>query len=284
MRGGSSLWRHADFMRLWSGQTASMLGDHVTSLAVPTIAILLLRGNAWDLGLLTGLAALPYPLLAIPAGVLVDRLPKRPVMIGADCARLAVLASVPVAYLLHRLGLLQLDLVALASGACSTFFLAAYRAYLPVLVAGDQLIEGNARLEGSHAAAHLAGPGLGGPLIQAVGAPLAVVADMGSFVASVVGLAMIRRREAPAAREGTGGIRRSAAEGISALARHPVLARLAAAELVNNLGLSVGQAVYLLFAYRVLSRSPGQVGLILGLGGAAGIGGAMVAARLARRI
>lgn len=281
----SGLWRHGDFLRLWSGQTASMLGDHVTSLALPTIAILQLHASAWDLGVLTSLAALPYPILALPAGVLIDRVPKRPVMIGADAVRLLVLATVPAAFVRHSLSLLQLDLVALAAGSASTFFLAAYRAYLPRLVTEDALMDGNAKLEASHAAAHVAGPGLGGLLIQAVGGPQALVADLLSFVASIAGLVTIRRREVvPAPDAAAGDFLREARDGLRVLVSHPVLARLAAAELFNNLGLSVGQAVFLLFAYRVLAQRPGQVGLILGIGGVAGLAGALAAARLGRRV
>ena len=123
MRRPSGLWRHGDFMRLWSGQSASMLGDHITSLALPTIAILLMHASAFDLGVLTSLAALPYLLVALPAGVLVDRLPKRWVMICADVLRLLVLGTIPAAFLRHSLTLAQLDLVALASGSRSAFFL-----------------------------------------------------------------------------------------------------------------------------------------------------------------
>lgn len=143
--------------------------------------------------------------------------------------------------------------------------------------------EGNAKLEASHASAHVAGPGLGGLLIQAIGAPLAIVVDQLSFVASIAGLATIRHREGPAPSRQAGGFTRDAHDGLRAVVTHPVLSRLAAAELFNNLGLSIGQAVYLLFAYRVLAQTPQRVGLILAVGGAAGLVGAMAAARLGRR-
>jgi MFS family permease len=277
------LWRHADFLRLWAGETASMFGDHVSSLAIPTIAILLLHAGPFQVGILTALAWLPYPLLALPAGVWVDRLPRRPLMIAADLLRLVTLSSIPAAYLLHHLTLLQLCVSTFATGCCSVFFVAAYRAYLPALVDAEDLVEGNSKLEASHAAAHVVGPGIGGALIQALGAPAAVLADALSFAASAIGLVWIRRREAPKYHHGRdAGFRGELGGGVRLLVRHPVLGRLAVADALNNLGLSVGQAVFLIFAYQVLAQSPGTVGLVLAAEGVAALLGAMAASRLGR--
>jgi MFS family permease len=271
-----------DFLRLWAGQTASMVGDHITALAVPTAAIVLMHAGPLEVGILAALGSAPYALLAPVAGVLVDRLPRRPVMIAADGLRLVALASIPAAGLVHRLSLVQLCVVTAFCACCSAVFLAAYRAHLPDLVERSELDAGNARLEASHAAAHVAGPGSAGLLIQAVGAPLAVVADCVSFLGSIVGLATIRREEPVRQRVANGAVLAQAREGLALVLSHPVLRALAAADGLNNLGFTMGQTVFLLFVYQVLAEAPGAVGLVLAAGGVAAVVGSLVAPRISR--
>src|ERR1700738_3349429 len=84
---GGRLWRNADFMRLWVGQTISEAGTQVSALAVPTVAILLLHASPFEVGLLTALEFLPFPVLGLVAGVYADRLKRRPLMIVSDVGR-----------------------------------------------------------------------------------------------------------------------------------------------------------------------------------------------------
>ena len=197
----SSLWRHPDFMKLWSAQTISLLGDEMTGLAVPLIAILLLHASAFEMGVLGTLLFLPFILFTLPAGAWVDRMRRRPILIAADLGRAAILLSIPIAYALGVLTLLQVFVASFLIGTLQVFFDVAYQSYLPVVVERDQLVEGNAKLEISRSAAALPGPGVAGLLISFVSAPFAIIVDAISFVGSATLLGLIRRPEATPERQ-----------------------------------------------------------------------------------
>ena len=278
------LWRDGDFLRLWGGQSASALGDRISALAIPTAAILLLHADALHVGLLYVCFYLPYPVLALPAGVLVDRVRRRPIMVACDLARFAALCSVPVAALVGQLSLPQLYGVGVVQGALSTLFSVAYRAYLPALVGSDGVLEGNSRLQATEAAAQTAGPGVGGVLIQLLGAANAVLVDAVSFLLSAATLRWIRGVE-PAPEPAPGSqFRTELREGLSVLWRHPVLRWTAACVATSNCGQMIARTVFLLFAYEALRLPPVIVGLLLLLQGLAGVGGAAAAASLESRL
>ena len=282
MRG---LWRDPDFLRLWGGQSVSALGDRVSALALPTAAILLLHADALHVGLLYVCFYLPYPLLALPAGVLVDRIRRRPVLIAADLARATAVLSIPAAAALGHLGLLQLYAVGLVQGALTTVFSVAYRAYLPALVGPGGVVEGNSRLQSTESAAQTVGPGLGGILIQLLGAVNAVLVDAASFLASAATFSRIRAQEPPPARPAQEtAFLRELREGLQVLWRHPVLRWTAACVATSNAGQMVARTVFLLFAYEALRLPPVLVGLLLLAQGLAGVGGAAAAAGIERRL
>ncbi len=156
------LWRHRDFLLLWSGQTVSQIGSQVTILALPLVAIVVLRATALEVGLLSAAATSAYLLVALPAGVVADRVSKRRVMIGCDLASVAVIGWVPVAQLTGVLTLGQLYTVALLASSLSAFFLVSYTSYLPSLVDREQLVDGNGKLATTQSVALVAGPGAGG--------------------------------------------------------------------------------------------------------------------------
>src|SRR5437868_4848275 len=158
----NSLWRHRDFMKLWTGETVSKLGSQVSLLAIPLIAITVLKASTFEVGALSAVEFSPFILVALHAGVWVDRLAKRPVLIAADAGRFAALLSIPIAYELGGLGLAQLYVVAFTTGVLTVFFDVAYQSYLPVLVDRDQLTDGNGKLATSESVALVAGPGLAG--------------------------------------------------------------------------------------------------------------------------
>src|ERR1700694_3173451 len=170
MLGGSRLWHHPDFLKLWSGQTISVIGGEITVLALPTLAILQFHTSAVVIGLLVGTQRLPFLVLTLFTGVLADRVRRRPLMIIADAGRAIALASIPLAFLLNVLTLGQLFVVALGMGIGNVLFDIAYLAYLPSLVGQADIVEGNNKLNTSFSIALLAGPGLGGILRQAIGA------------------------------------------------------------------------------------------------------------------
>lgn len=281
------LWRDGDFMRLWAGQAVSSVGSQITVFVVPSLAILVLHAAAWQVGVLVALNRVAYPLLGLPAGVLVDRLPRRPLMIACNAAQAVVLLSIPVAYLLGGLNLAVLYFTTGVAGIGALMFDVAYRAYLPTLVCAEELTEGNARLASTDTAAQIAGPGLAGFLTQVLRAPLLILADVASFVFAAVMLLFIRgdRRpaEMPARTTPRGGFRREIAEGLRYVYRHPLLRPMTAYTGVANLGNAIIGSVFMLYAYRVAHLAPGTVGIVLGLGSVGALAGTFLARPAQRR-
>jgi MFS family permease len=281
-----SLWRHPDFMKLWSAQTISLLGDEMTGLAVPLIAILILHATAFEMGVLGTLLFLPFILLTLPAGAWVDRLRRRPILITADLGRAAILLSIPIAYALGVLTLLQLYIAAFGVGCLQVFFDVAYQSYLPVVVGRDQLVEGNAKLEISRSAAALPGPGVAGLLISVVSAPFAIIVDAISFLGSATLLGLIRRPEAKPERHvdaATGkheSMRTEISEGLRYVLGHPYLRNIAACTGTLNLFGNIAGVILLLYAVRELNMQPAVIGLIFAIGNI----GTLVAAVSTERI
>ncbi|HTJ28041.1 MAG TPA: MFS transporter [Candidatus Limnocylindria bacterium] len=275
----------ASFRRLWAGQTTSVFGTAVSALAVPTIAIVVLRAPAFWIGVLEAAQYAAFPVFGLVAGVWVDRWSRRTTMLTADVVRTLALASIPLAALAHVLGFAQLVAVALFVGIASVFFDVAYQAYVPALVAPAWLEHANARLEASNSAARLAGSGLAGVLIALVGAPLAVACDAMSYLVSVAALAGIRvpetHRDTVSASEPL-AFAVALREGIALVVRSPVLRAILCATASVNFGSSIVDAVYLLFLYRVLHFSPALTGIVFACGNL-GFLGALAAPALGRR-
>ena len=286
-RGG--LWRHRDFLNLWSAETISQFGTQVSLLAIPTVAILLLRASPFEVALLGTIEFLPFILFTLPAGVWVDRLRRRPVMIVGDLGRAISLLSIPVAYALGVLSIYQLYVVGFVNGILTVFFDVAYQSYLPSLVERDQIVEGNSKLEISRSGAQIGGPALGGTLIQALGAAWAIVVDALSFIASALFVFLIRKQEpSPAGSRAGGastsaGIRTEVAEGLRYVLRHPYLRPIAACTGSSNFFGNLVFPIYLVYAYRELGLDPGLVGLVFGIGNLGYLAGALLSGRLPRR-
>src|ERR671914_96220 len=243
-----SLWRHGDFMKLWTAQTVSQVGDEITQLAIPLVAILTLGVTPFELGLLGTFQFLPFILLTIPAGGWVDRMRRRPILIGADIGRDILLTSIPVAFLGGWLSIWQLYVVAFAIGCLEVFFDVAYQSYLPSVVDRDRLVEGNAKLELSSSASTIVGPGIAGFLVEIVRAPIAIFADVASYLGSVIILLFIRRPETPPEPHdpATGprpSMRQEAAEGLRYVLTHQFLRNIAACTGTLNLFGNIGQAI-----------------------------------------
>src|SRR5439155_25457483 len=159
------LWGHADFLKLWSAQTISQFGTNVTQIGLALVAVLVLHATAFQVAALSTVDFLPFLLFTLPAGVWVDRLPRRPIMVIADLGRAAALGSIPLAALIGHVALAQLYVVGFVTGTLTVFFDVSYQSYLPSLVVRNQLVEGNSKLEISRSAAQIGGPGLGGLLV-----------------------------------------------------------------------------------------------------------------------
>jgi MFS family permease len=280
--GGSRLWRHPDFLKLWAGQTISVLGSEVTVLALPTIAILQLHAAAAQVGLLAGLQRLAFPVLALFAGVFVDRLRRRPLMIAADSLRAIAVLSVPLVAAVGALTLLQLYAVALVLGIGTVLFDIAYLAYLPSLVGRGDLLEGNTKLEVSFSVSRLAGPGLAGGLIQVIGAAQAMLADALSFVASVLAIVWIRQPKPPPADRAGLSVVSEIREGLRLVFHDPILRSMALMLTVGAVGFHLAEPAFYLFAYRDLKLTPGLLGLVFAATGLGAIVGTTLVGTVTR--
>ena len=283
---GGRLFRDGDFLKLWVGQTVSEAGSQVTGLALPTLAILVLHATPLQVGLLAALEFLPFPTLGLVAGVYADRIRRRPIMIASDLARMALIASIPVAFLLGFRSIEQLYVVGLLVGVFNVFFGISYQSYLPALVNRSDLIEGNTKLEVSRSVAQLSGPALAGFLIQVIGAVRSLWLDAGSFLVSAASLWWIRKPEpqpAPSTASGRSGFWLEMREGIDVVFHNPTLWKIAGATATSNLS-NGAFAVFLIFAYNILHLSPGTVGFIFAAAAVGGLLGALSAGWWARTL
>jgi MFS family permease len=280
-----SLWRHGDFMKLWVGQTVSALGSVVTRTAVPLLALLVLGAGPLEMALLVVSASLAVLLVGFFAGAWVDRLRRRPLLILADALRAALLFSIPAAYLAGFLRMEQLYLVVFLEGCLATLFSAAYPAYVPSLIGVDRVVEGNSKLATSSSLAEIGGPGLGGGLVQLIGAPFAMVVDAISFLISAISLALIRTPEPPRpTRTSTANIRREIVEGLQLVRRHQVLVPLVLRSVIAHVAGSFYGVLYTIYLLEDLHLSPFLVGVVISAGGVGALIGSLFASRVIARL
>ena len=277
-RGG--LWRQRDFGLFWCGESISEVGNSVTIVVVPLVAIDTLHASTFIVTLLTAMVWLPWLLIGVPAGAWVDRLPPRRVMLACDAISLTVYASVPVAAWSGVLTVAQLITVTLIAGTATVFFNSAYQILLPGIVDEADLTEGNAKLMGSREVAQIGGPGLGGLLAQAGGPVTGLLADAASFAVSFCCLTAMRpprdrRPGAPAA----GGV----LDGLRFAWRDPYLRAITAFSALANLALTGMDALIIVFLVRTIGLSSAAAGLVVASFGVGGVLGAIAARPLGQR-
>ncbi len=281
----TGLWHHRDFKKLWAGQTVSIFGTMLTRIALPLTALLALNSSALEQGFLQAAQAGPVLVAGLFAGVWVDRLRRRPVMIAADLARAALLVSIPVTALAGALTMAQLYIVAGAAAIFTSLFDAAYPAYLPTLVGRENLVEGNSKLTASTSVAEMGGFAAAGALVQFLSGPIAMLIDAVTFVVSALSLGWIRTEEArPQPKELRESAVREAIEGLRVVWRDRTLRALVGCSTTIRLVGGVFGAMYMLFAVRDLGLSPTLAGIIAGCGGIGSLAGSMLAEPALRRL
>lgn len=278
-----TLWRHRDFLLLWSAQSSSQVGTMVGRLAVPLLAVTVLGVSPWQVGLLTAAETTGFLLVGLLAGVVLDRVRRFPVMIAADLVRFVLLATVPLAWWLGILGFGHLLVVVLLAGLATVFFDVAYQSVLPSLVGRAHLVEGNGKLESTRAGAEAGGPALGGGLVALVGAAGAVTADAASYLVSALALSRIRSVE-PAPVPSGRRMRSEMAEGLRYVLGHPLLRPIVLCTGSANLFGGMLEASLTLFLARELGLSAAVVGLVLAATGTGALAGAFTAGLWARRL
>ncbi len=284
MASPATLWRHRDFMLLWTGQSVSVFGNQLTGFALPWIAVKALDANTGEIGVLAALGTLPFLLFGLFVGVFVDRHHRRPILIVGDVGRGIIVASIAI---LAIGGLLRLDLLyilAFVTGTFTVFFDIAYQAYLPSLVTRAQLVEGNSKLETTNSASQLAGPSVAGLIVQFLSAAWAMTFDALTFAFSATMMLFIRKAEPlgdPAARRSRWI---EAREGLHVVFGDIRLWSIAGCTGTANFFSGALFAILFPFAIRDLGMDAAPFGLAGGLGAIGGLAGAFLAAPIARRI
>ena len=280
----SGLWRNPDYLHLWGAATVSVYGSLVTRTALPFTAILLLDASPGELGVLRVAELLPGFLVGLAAGAWVDRLRRRPILIATDLGRAALLLTIPLATFAGLLGFGHLYFIAALVSVLSVFFDVAYQSYLPSLVAHDELIEANSKLSGAMSVAEAAAFSSGGWLIQVLTAPVAILIDALTFVASAGLVARIRAPEtrAPVPDDGHPSVLSEVRDGLRAVWGQPVLRGLTVTALIQNLASGLIGTIFLLYVNQEVGFDPGILGMIFAIGGVSSFLGALIAGRLPR--
>jgi len=272
-----------DFRKLWIGQAISQIGSNITGVGLPLTAVLVLKASPLQMGFLSGAGAAAVLIFGLFAGAWVDRLRRRPILIAADLGRGVVLGIIPLAAMLHRLTIGDLYLVAVAGSILTVLFDVAYQAYLPSLIARENILTGNSRLALTESIAQIAGPGIAGILVQLITAPMAMLFDAASFVCSAVSVWLIRKPEPAPTGTLEPHIGREISEGLRASWRDPLLRALAGRKVTSAFFLGFGSSLYFLFAMQELGLTAALLGIIIAIGGTSGLFGAFLAEWLVRR-
>ncbi|MFF0771425.1 MFS transporter [Nonomuraea wenchangensis] len=280
------LAHHPDFRRLFVGNSVSLLGSSVTTVALPLTAVLHLDASATEMGLLGALGLLPHLVLGLPAGVWVDRVPYRRTIVIADAVRALLLGALPVLAALGQLRIWHLYAVVTSAGIAALFESVAAQSFTPQLVPRERLLAANSTLMLSNATVNTTGSAVGGLLVSALTAPIAIAVDAASFLISALVKARIRAEGRPRVSGERGPVRLRAdiAEGLRAVLAHRVIRTVVLAATVGAFA-GQGQAVVLvLYLVRDLGLPAGLIGVLVALAGVAGVAGALVTTRVTHRM
>ena len=280
----ASLWAHRDFVKLFAGQSISQVGSRITRTALPFAAVMTLGAGPLQMGVLSGASAAAPLLFGLFAGAWADRLRRRPLLIGADLARAAVLACVPLAAWQHWLSMAVLYVVASVAGALTVLFDSSYQAYVPSLVEHENIVQANAKLALSDSMAEITGPGAAGFLVQALTAPIAIAFDAISFLVSAFSLALIRKPELAPERAAHSHILLEIRDGLRLVWRNQYLRPMALRSATAAFFMGSFGSLYPLLTVKVLGLSPAAIGLIVSVGGAFAILGALFSERVVARL
>lgn len=280
----AGLWKDSDFVKLWLGRAVSNFGTGITGIALPLTAVLILGATPTQMGLLGAVDGASVLLVGLLAGVWVDRVRRRPLLIATDLGRAVVLSTIPLAALLGVLHIAQLYIVAALAGMLTVIFNVASPAFLPALIPQESLVESNSKLAMSDSLAEIGGPAVAGPLVQLISAPFALLFDAFSFLFSACSLGLIGKPEPPpAAQEQSQNIWSALVEGLRMVLKNSLLRTLAgSAGIFSLFGNFIG-ALYALYVIRQLGSPPIFLGFLIATGGVSALVGAFLAERIVQR-
>ncbi|MCC3274471.1 MFS transporter [Arthrobacter sp. zg-Y20] len=279
-KGGRGILREHDFRNLFYSTALSRFGQEISGLALPLVAVLSLDASELEAGVLAAVSTVAFLLVGLPAGVWVDRLRYRHVLVSSDVIRSVVLLTIPLAWWLGVLSIWQLYAVALVTGIFSVFFDVAYQSYLPQLIGRSRLVEGNASLETVRSVAQLGGPAAAGQLIAWLTAPFAVALDALAMGLSALFVFRIRKPQARPVRDPGSRLGADIAEGLRFVLGNPLLRAVAGSSGLFNLAFSAYMAMLIFFLPRDLGLGSGQMGIVFSLLGVGGLLGALAAKRV----
>ncbi len=273
-----------DFNKLWVGQTVSEFGSMISRAGIPLIAVITLGASPAQMGILAAVGSLPVLVIGLFAGVWVDRLRRRPILIALDLVRLLLLLTIPAAALTGHLDMGLLYVMMALMSVLGLIFQNAYHAYVPSLVEREQIVEANSRLATSESLAEIGGVSVAGVLIQVISAPFAIIFDALSFLFSALSIGLIRRPEpAPKPVEERESVGREIVEGVRVVAHNPVLRTLAIMFALRSFFGNFYATLYDIYGIRDLGLTPGILGFVIATGGIGALIGALLAGRLGKR-
>ncbi|MGO0575027.1 MFS transporter [Ornithinimicrobium panacihumi] len=278
----AGLWGHHDFRQLWMGDTVSVFGAQFVGFALPLVAVQLLGADAFQMGLLATLESLAFLLISLPAGAWVDRWRKKVVIVAGDLLRAGLLLTLPLAWLMDTLTLVQLYVVATLVGVITVFFDVANQSYLPEIVDGDQIADGNGKLQASQQVAGVVGPAAAAALVRWIGSPLTILVTSVCMALSSLFISRIRHRESDPDPEQRRPLLAEIREGLGFVLSQPLLRRIVACTGLTNLATSAIFALFVLYALTSLGLRETTLGLIMSSGAVGGIVGAVSSTRFAR--
>lgn len=281
-RAERSLWRDGNFLTMWSGQALAQLGGQVTELAIPVLAVLLLHATELEVGVLNAAGVAAFLVVGLPAGAWIDRMRKRHVMIWADAVRAVALGALPLLWWAGVLEMWHLYAVALVVGVATVFFDISYQSLIPSLVRPAQMAEANGKLEATYQVANIGGPAVGGWLIAIVAAPLAILATVGTYLASFVALLLTRDHEQPRGADDRAPMLQEIGEGLRWVFGNPLLRRIVGTTGVSNFSSTLSFTLLPIFLLRELGLSPAAMGVIFSLGAVGGLVGAIATPHIVR--
>ena len=282
-KNSSSVLRNRNFQFLWAGQTVSTIGSQMSGLALPVLAVTMLQASEWQVGMMNAAGMSMFLLIGLPAGAWVDRWLKRRVMILADAVRMLVLFSVPFAWWAGVLDMTYIIISAAVISAANVFFDVAYQSVLPIMLPKEHMAKANSALETTNQTSMLAGPAVVGFLLSIVKAPILMLADAVSFLVSLVSVALIKMDESAIAKKDRGRLRDDIAEGVKFVTKHPIISRITATTAVSNLFGSAVHTLTPILVLRTMDVPPALYGLAFTAAAAAGLVGAISAAKIGER-
>jgi len=276
-----SLWANRDFVKLWSGETVSLIGTQITQFTLPLVAILTLGASVFQVGVLNACRYAPVVVVSLFAGAWLDRRRRRPVLIACSLGNAVLIGLIPLSYGLGRLSFGLLCTVCLLVGVLTVVFDVGVLSYVPSLVERRHLADSNGQIQTSTSLAGIAGPGLAGLLVGVLTAPVTLTADAVSYLCSAVGLLTIKQREAePERPEARRSIRADIVEGLHAVYGRSILRSLLSQSATFNFFQNAFITIFVVYAIRDLHLSPLKLGIVIGAISVGGVAGATVANRV----